>query len=175
MKLGESTLSECENKKERSTKKFWEDRLKEVGVHKSPYRETPEEKIDNFTKRFDKLIKEHTANKEVLEIGCGYGRNLSSFDLCTNYTGIDFIPDLIHEAICNIKDSKKFYVATMNLRDLKSNTFSHLFDVIVGVSVITSVEYEFPKVLKILKSVLKPEGYILWLEEEWYRIDWNTE
>ena len=179
--LGEETLSECKDKELRASQEFWQERVERVGTHKSPYLHTPPERIEVFTKRFESLIREHVANKDVLEIGCGYGRNIKAFSNCHQYVGIDFIPELIDEAKKNAIPSKvrhvggafypQFSFKCMNLRDLEPGM--HKFDIVVGVSVITSVEYEFPKVLDTLKAVLKPGGYILWLEEEWYRIDWK--
>jgi SAM-dependent methyltransferase len=172
--LGEKTLSECKDKKLRSSEEYWEDRVNDVGVVDSPYLKTPQQWIDKFTKRHKHEIIKHTVDRDVLEVGCGYGRNLEAFRFCKSYTGIDFVPALVERAASRISDldlDPQFGVICMNLRDIAD--YKYRFDVIVGVSVITSVEYEFSTVLNTLKSVLNPEGYILWLEEEWMRIDWS--
>jgi SAM-dependent methyltransferase len=171
--LGEKTLSECEDKEDRASIEYWEKRVKEEGTHGSIFLTTPSLVVDNFTERHKSILPSHVLNKSVLEIGCGYGRMLDSFVGCRSYIGIDFVAPLIDEAKELAKGNPKFKYECMSFRDLSPETFNYKFDIIVGIAVITSVEFEFPKVLKILKSVLKDDGYILWLEEEWYRIDFK--
>jgi ubiquinone/menaquinone biosynthesis C-methylase UbiE len=121
-------------------------------------------------------------DEDVLEIGCGYGRLLDIYaETCCSYVGVDFVPALVEEAqnrLDKILKHEEDYVGGLKMEvreaDLRNLPFEdETFTAIVGVTTITSVECNFPQVLDELKRVLKPKGFILWLEEEWMRIDYK--
>jgi ubiquinone/menaquinone biosynthesis C-methylase UbiE len=177
--LGAGTLSECADKVERSKKEFWEARVAKSGNHKSPFLDTAEERIKAFTENHIDLLYQMLDGLDVLEIGCGYGRLLDVFsEVCNNYMGVDFVSALVEEAQSRIQkgieDGKYDYNMEVREADFRDLPFEdESFDAVVGIATITSVEHNFPQVLEELKRVLKPHGFILWLEEEWLRIDYK--
>jgi ubiquinone/menaquinone biosynthesis C-methylase UbiE len=180
--LGTETLSECQDKEERSRKAFWEARVAKFGNHKSIFLDTAEERIKKFTENHIRLIYQMLEDEDVLEIGCGYGRLLDIYaETCCSYVGVDFVPALVEEAqnrLDKILKHEEDYVGGLKMEvreaDLRNLPFEdETFTAIVGVTTITSVECNFPQVLDELKRVLKPKGFILWLEEEWMRIDYK--
>jgi SAM-dependent methyltransferase len=183
--LGEGTLSECADKKVRSGQSFWAERVAEVGNHKSPFLDTPQEKIDTFTELHNEWIRAYCtrsdmvvgSGKDVLEICCGYGRNMMAFRDVKSYIGIDFVPELIEEAKQRASDENlyefHFDFRVMSVRDIPKE-WNEKFDLVVAVAAVTSLEHEWAKVLASLKATLKKPGQpILWLEEEWMRMDFK--
>ena len=181
-------LSEAIEKGIRGRYDFWERRINEEGIFGSVYLNTPGERIYKFTEGHKELISRMVKDKDVLEIGCGYGRVLTHFRECKSYIGIDFMPNYIDEAKLRLEALQKYDPGTYNkfsvemfdARELKEDTFPHKFDIVVGITVISSLEDAFYELVSKLEKVIRPNSYFVWLEEAWFRIDyvdhnWNLD
>jgi SAM-dependent methyltransferase len=181
-------LSEAVDKGFRGRKDYWEERVQMAGIHKSVFLETPPSRIYKFDTGHKYLLSLMSKNKHVLELGCGPGRQLSAFELCSSYIGIDFIDHYVKEAnlrldalrVHNPKTYNKYKVELGDARSLKLESFPHKFDLIVGITTISSLEDNFYSILESLKELANPGGYFVWLEEAWMRIDyidydWNLD
>lgn len=201
------TLTPIKDKHERASAEFWEDRVKRLGNHKSPFLDMPQEEIDAFTARHRQWIEPWTAGKRVLEIGCGYGRSMYMFRNAETYVGIDCVESLIEEAKEKFKevfggrvdhnkrarkedryDDQLPWPGYVFKRDLREDGFGGLpmyindwsplgfhpkFDICVAVAVISSVEPYFHDLRRRIFESLEPGGVILWLEEDYTRIDYK--
>lgn len=170
------TLTEIEDKEIRTSAEYWVDRVKEAGNHKSPFLDTPQERIDAFTARHRQWVEPWVAGRDVLEIGCGYGRTMEMFRNAKSYIGVDCVPSLIEEARKNFGvvfgESGEGGVFWADLKDGKElETFT--FDICVAIAVISSVEPFFRKLKGKISRMLRPGGVILWLEEDYTRIDYK--
>ncbi len=170
------TLTEIEDKETRSTVGFWETRVSEVGNHLSPFLNKPQEEIDAFTARHKLWVEPWVKGKKVLEIGCGYGRNMDMFKEASFYLGTDCVKSLVSEA--KEKYRKVFPkmvsgggVIEMDLR--KDEFLGYSFDICVAIAVVSSVEPYFHDLRRKIKEVLVPGGVILWLEEDYTRVDYK--
>ncbi len=174
------TLTEIEDKETRSTVGFWEIRVAEMGNHKSPFLDKPQEEIDAFTARHRQWVEPWVKGKDVLEIGCGYGRTMDMFTKVRTYVGIECVPELIKEAKKRYKElllENKYYQGGVYQADLRTVDFrlgGHFeFDICVAIAIISSVEPYFHDLRKRVLEVLRPGGVILWLEEDYTRVDYK--
>lgn len=175
-KMIDPTLTEIEDKETRASSGFWSIRVAEVGNHKSPFLNKPQEEIDAFTDRHRQWVEPWVAGKDVLEIGCGYGRTMDMFKDAKSYIGVDCVPELIEEARKNfdvvfgeVGLGGVFHSDLRNTKELEPYTF----DICVAIAVISSVEPYFHELRKRIKNVLRPGGVILWLEEDYTRVDYK--
>lgn len=170
------TLTEIEKKEVRASVEYWKERVNAVGNHKSPFLDTPQEEIDAFTARHRQWVESWVAGRDVLEIGCGYGRTMDMFRHAKTYMGLECVPSLIEEA--KKRYDKIFPVWEIQggiaISDLKIEKFDGFtFDICVAIAVISSVEPFFHDLRRRIKNVLRPGGVILWLEEDYIRIDYK--
>jgi len=171
------TLTEIEDKETRSTVGFWEIRVAEMGNHKSPFMNKPQEEIDAFTEQHRQWVEPWTVGQRVLEIGCGYGRNMDMFRNASFYVGVDCVKSLVSEAKENYR---RVFPAPypsgggIYLADLRNDPFlGWTFDICVAIALISSVEPYFHELRRKVKEVLRPGGVILWLEEDYTRVDYK--
>ena len=168
------TLTEIEDKHERCGVEYWEKRVAAVGNHRSPFLDKPQEEIDVFTNRHRELVKFWTLGKGVLEIGCGYGRNMDMFRGSKWYAGMECCHSLIEEARVNftrVFPGKGLGVFHGDLQTFDFTGYEN--DICVAIAVISSVEPFFHDLRKRILDILNPEGIILWLEEDYTRIDYK--
>lgn len=177
------TLTEIEDKETRSSTKYWNDRVAQAGNHKSPFLDKPQEEIDAFTARHRKWVEPWVKGKGVLEIGCGYGRTMDMFAGARSYVGIDCVSALVEEAREKIKEvfpkhyprmshARHAVVLQEDLSDF-SWVWSGKKDICVAISVISSVEPFFHDLRRKILNALRPSGVILWLEEDYTRVDYK--
>ena len=168
------TITEIEDKHTRSTVEYWRQRVKEVGNHRSPFLDKPEEEIAAFTERHRGWVIPWVLNKDVCEMGCGYGRNMDMFTGAKTYMGFECVTELLDEAAINLKRVFKGSPrASLHLVDLRDYAFSVEFDICVAIAVVSSVEPYFHNLRKRMLESLRSGGVILWLEEDYVRIDYN--
>ncbi len=174
------TLTDIKDKHERATAKYWVDRVSKLGNHKSPFLDMPQEEIDAFTVRHRQWIEPWVKGKDILEIGCGYGRTMDMFVGAHTYVGVECVPELIEEANKKYKElflSNRNYQRGVHQGDLSTLDFrlgGHFeFDICVAIAVISSVEPFFHDLKRRIGEVLRPGGVILWLEEDYHRIDFK--
>jgi glycosyltransferase involved in cell wall biosynthesis len=152
----------------RSTAEYWISRVQKHGPTASTFLTTPPEKIAEFTEHHMGVMRRYVKGS-VLETGCGWGRlSLPISRLATSYVGVDFVPALIAKAKESLPDLD-FRVASA--ADLPFEDGS--FDVVVAVTCVSSFAHIFDAVLAECRRVLKPSGVILFLEEDYARMDWK--
>ena len=172
------TLTDIKDKETRSKVGFWEIRVAEMGNHKSPFLNKPQEEIDAFTEQHRQWVEPWTIGQRVLEIGCGYGRNMDMFKEASYYVGIDCVKSLVSEAKENYRrvfpppHQSGSGIYTMDLRNDAFNWWAP-FDICVAIALISSVEPYFHELRRKVKEVLRPGGVILWLEEDYTRVDYK--
>lgn len=172
------TLTEIKDKETRATAEYWRDRVQKVGNHKSPFMDKPQEEIDAFTARHRQWVEPWVKGKKVLEIGCGYGRNMELFKGAEFYVGVDCVKSLVSEAKENYR---RVFPAPCQSGagvydiDLRNEAFYgwYPFDICVAVALISSVEPYFHDLRRKVKEILRPGGVILWLEEDYTRVDYK--
>lgn len=158
----------------RSTKEYWSKRVG-LGGPTGVYAWTDPDKVLAMTKRHLPFILDYCAAnqirppQEVVEIGCGYGRMAKLISgISKSYIGVDFVPQLIEEAQAQHPD------LTFVLADAKNTGLApESCDVIVAITCLSSFAFEFPKFVAEFKRILRPNGHILFLEEDFVRIDFN--
>lgn len=171
------TLTEIEDKETRSTVGFWEIRVAEMGNHKSPFLNKPQEEIDAFTERHRQWVEPWVKGQRVLELGCGYGRNMEMFKEAKLYHGVECVKSLVSESKENYRRvftppyPSGSGIFRMDLR--KDEFLGMTFDICVAIALISSVEPYFHELRRKVKEVLRPGGVILWLEEDYTRIDYK--
>lgn len=79
-------------------------------------------------------------NKEVLEVGCGYGEFSVLMPQCRNYTGIDIVPEFVEMANERTKWSQKW----MGFEVRKLETYNCHFDVVIAPMFLTGAFYPKP-------------------------------
>jgi len=172
------TLTSIEDKHERASAEYWNKRVQGVGNHKSPFLDMPQEEIDSFTARHRQWIEPWVKGKRVLEIGCGYGRNMEMFKGASFYVGIDCVKSLVSEAKENYR---RVFPApyqsgsgVYNI-DLRNKPFYGWapFDICVAIALISSTEPYFHDLKRKVMETLRPGGVILWLEENYTRVDYK--
>ena len=173
------TLTEIKDKETRSRKEYWVDRVQKVGNHKSPFMDKPQKEIDAFTARHRQWVEPWVAGREVLEIGCGYGRTMDMFRHAKRYIGVDCVPDLLDEARVKFVEVFKGEprggsgIMKVDLRGNYPLLSSYTFDVCVAIAIISSVEPYFHELKRNMLNLLRPGGVILWLEEDYTRVDYK--
>ena len=166
------TLTEIKDKETRASAEYWVDRVNKVGNHKSPFMDKPQEEIDFFTARHRKWVEPWVAGKGVLEIGCGYGRNMEMFRSAKWYNGLECSDALIEEARRNY--NMYFGGIGVFFGDLRTDDFKGFdFDICVAIAVISSTEPYFHDLKKRLLEAMNPGGVILWAEESYIRVDYK--
>lgn len=171
------TLTDIKDKHTRASAEFWEERVRTLGNHRSPFLDMPQEEIDRFTARHRNIVETYVEGQRVLELGCGYGRNMDMFREASFYVGVDCVKSLVSEAKSNyikvfpgpIRSGAGIY----NI-DLRTQPFDGwTFDICVAIALISSVEPYFHDLRRRAMEVLRPGGVILWLEEDYTRIDYK--
>lgn len=165
-------LTEADHLEERSTLDFWLRRVKEHGTTRSTFLSTPQTRIAEFTERHLQFIRQYATGKCVLDAGCGWGRMSKTIaSVSEAYIGVDFVPELIDKA------QESFPELQFALQDVsKGLSFpDECFDVVVAVTCLSSWAAVFPQILYELKRVVRRDGVILFLEENFVRIDWKLE
>ena len=170
------TLTDIKDKHERASAEYWVDRVSRLGNHKSPFLDMPQEEIDVFTARHRQWVEFWVKGKDVLEIGCGYGRTMDMFRSTKTYMGLECVPSLLEEARKRYDEVFSAFdvhggVAKSDLRIEKFDGFS--FDICVAIAVISSVEPFFHDLRRRVLNALRPGGVILWCEEDYHRIDFK--
>jgi len=175
------TLTDIKDKHERASAEYWCERVQKLGNHKSPFLDMPQEEIDVFTTRHRKWIEPWVKGKRVLEIGCGYGRTMDMFTEANSYVGVECVRALVEEARENynrlFNGHPTFYSGGIAVGDLRDFDFSGdaglSFDICVAIAIISSVEPYFHDLKRRIFESLDPSGAILWLEEDYHRIDFK--
>ena len=122
-------------------------------------------------RRADKIIKEMKlpqdlklrSNINILEIGCGTGElaNIIQSKTLCNVVGLDISVKFIEIAIQNYsKYNLKFIVNNLTNDDLEKESY----DYIVGNGILHHLYYNLETILPILKSLLKPNGKLIFWE-----------
>jgi SAM-dependent methyltransferase len=110
---------------------------------------------DLQSKEFIELFMKGLPGKEVLDVGCAYGRDSATF-LSNGFhvTGVDFSPVLIEEA------RKRVPGATFLVQDMRSLSFpSASFDGIWAAACILHLaKHEVPRVFSEFHQLLRPSG-----------------
>lgn len=170
------TLTDIKDKETRASKEYWVERVRKAGNHNSPFMYMPQKEIDAFTARHRQWVEPWVQGKAVLEIGCGYGRTMDMFKGAKSYIGVDCVPSLIEEARKNFDVvfgeagiGGVFWADLKNGKELETFTF----DICVAIAVISSVEPFFHDLKGKILRMLRPGGVILWLEEDYTRIDYK--
>ncbi len=171
------TLTDIKDKHTRASAEYWRDRVAQVGTHRSPFLDMPQKEIDAFTERHRQMVEPWVKGQRVLEIGCGYGRNMDMFKEAKLYVGIDCDKRLVSEAKANFRRVMPHPWASgsgIHNIDLRTEPFhGWTFDICVAIALISSVEPYFHELRGKVKEVLRPGGVILWLEEDYTRIDYK--
>jgi glycosyltransferase involved in cell wall biosynthesis len=167
--LPPSVWTEASGLEARSTFEFWSTRVKQHGAHASTFLTTPQARINEFTAEHMSILQEHARDKDVLEVGCGWGRMSWPISrLAKSYIGTDFIPELVDKARESLPDLE-FLVAHATSLPFQDGAF----DLVVAIACLSSFAAILNKVEAELKRVLRPGGRILFLEEDFARIDWK--
>lgn len=164
-----SVWTEADDLKARSTQEWWIKRVDEVGTSRSTFLSTPQARINEFTERHIEVLKQYLPGKDVLDVGCGWSR--MSFDIskmAKSYVGVDFVPALVEKAKESLPQLD-FRVADATKLPFADESF----DVITAITCLSSFAAILPEVLTELKRVLRPDGRILFLEQDYARIDWK--
>lgn len=162
-------LTQTDNLALRATREFWHQRVEANGPTKSAFLTTSQTRINEFTEKHVPILQHELSGKDVLEVGCGIGRmSWQIAQIAKTYIGTDFIQELIDTAQENLPSLSFNQASADNLPFTDES-----FDVVVGVAVLSSFAGNFTKILSELKRVLRPEGRILFLEEDFVRIDWK--
>lgn len=162
-------LTDCDHTDKLATKEGWEERIREHGTTHSTFLETPQVRINEFTEHHMNILKQFAVGKRVLDVGVGWGRiSQTVARMAGSYIGVDFMPTLIEKARESMP-GLDFRVA-----DAKALPFSdESFDVVIATTCLSSFATVFDETLKELKRVLRHDGFILFLEENFARIDWK--
>lgn len=163
-------LTGASNLKERSTEKFWTERVAQHGERASSFLTTPQTRINEFTDQHIQILKKYAGGADVLDVGCGWGRLAHPLSrLAKSYIGVDFMPALVAKAKESLPD------LDFRTADARHLPFEQQFDIVVASACLSSFAAIFDEVLAELKRVLRPNGFILFLEEDFARIDWKME
>ena len=94
--------------------------------------------------------------KTVLEIGCGYGRNLVLFNLKISLTGIDFSPSMLKHAKELCKGKKNIELIQMNIVNGLDKFKNNSFDVVFTDTVLAHIpDKDIAKVIGEIKRIAK--------------------
>lgn len=159
----------CDDREDRATQRWWEERVHAAGEVNSSFLNAPQSRILKFTRVHEEILKRTIKDKDVLDIGCGWGR-MSFFmsRLARSYVGVDFVKSLVDKAQAALPNLTFIWG---NARELPFGDGS--FDVVVAIAGMTSFDHDFDGALAEFKRVLRPDGRVLFLEEEWAREDWS--
>lgn len=171
-----SVWSESDHMKECSTFEYWNHRVAEYGTTRSTFLSTPQARINEFTLHHMQVLETYITEggsegepAEVLEVGCGWGRMASTIQrMARSYVGVDFVPALVDKARESMPDLD-FRVASAKALPFEDDSF----DVVVAIACLSSFGTILDEVLPEMKRVLRPHGRILFLEENFARIDWK--
>ena len=95
---------------ETQTLKFWQDRITKHSQDGPGHPDLGFDKVDPIHKKIITKFIDH--DNLVLDVGCGVGRIADWFDY---YTGVDFVPEFIYEAISSHFD-RTFVLADIKER-----------------------------------------------------------
>lgn len=156
---------------QRSTLQFWNERVKKHGTTASTFLTTPQIRINEFTERHTEILHDYARNRDVCEVGIGWGRmSLPIAKLSKSYVGVDFIPELVAKAKESMPDLDLRVASATKLPFAYES-----FDLIVAIACLSSFAAILPDVIAEMKRVLRPWGRILFLEEDFARVDWKME
>ncbi|MEM3561226.1 MAG: class I SAM-dependent methyltransferase [Nitrososphaerota archaeon] len=118
----------------------------------------------SIKEKYYSKLKDCCLNKDVLEIGCGTGKDsikISEYG-ANKVIGIDLSPQgiKIAKAESTIKKAKNVFFYVMNAENM--NFEDSCFDVIFGNSILHHLYLE--DALKEIKRILKPDGKIIFIE-----------
>lgn len=162
-------LTECANHAERSTQQWWESRVETVGAMRSTFLDQNPARTQEFTAIHEEILRGAVSGKDVLEAGSGWGR--ASFFIerhAKSYAGVDFVQALV--------DKAKESLPALDFRQADARRLpfpDEHFDVVVAIACLSSFDEIFEEVRREFKRVLRPDGRILFLEEEWARTEWK--
>jgi glycosyltransferase involved in cell wall biosynthesis len=155
----------------RSTSEFWTERIAAYGTTRSTFLQTPQARINEFTAQHMQVLKRYAVGKDVLDVGCGWGRMSQSVaQLAKSYIGVDFMPALIDKARESLPDLD-FRVASATALPFEDASF----DLVIAVTCLSSFAAIFNQVQKELGRVVRPGSYIIYLEEDFVRVGWKLE
>lgn len=103
------------------------------------------------------------ARGDVLEVGCGTGRNFTHYDYdkINKVVAIDSVPDMVAQALKKVSNPRKTSLYVMNAHTIQFP--SQTFDTVVDTFGLCS--YEDPvAVIKEMARVCKPEGTLIFIE-----------
>ncbi len=165
-------LTDCDDREERSTQKWWEERVAKEGVSRSIFKEEKQSRINEFTAIHEAIIRrEIMPSMAVLEVGCGWGRMAPVLSKCAaSYVGVDFVEQLLETARIALPKLDFRYADAGKLPFADES-----FDAVIGIACVSSFDARFDEVMKELKRVINPNGFVLLLEEEWSRREWKLE
>ncbi|MDO8538486.1 MAG: class I SAM-dependent methyltransferase [archaeon] len=94
--------------------------------------------------------------KKVLEVGCGYGRNLLLFNSKIEVTGIDFSPSMLKHAKAFCKGKKNIKLIQANVVEGLDSFKDNSFDVVFTDTVLAHIpDKDIAKVIDEIKRVAK--------------------
>jgi glycosyltransferase involved in cell wall biosynthesis len=167
--LPPSIWTEASELDKRSTFEFWDQRVREHGTTASTFLTTPQARVNEFTERHMEILHDYARNRDCCEVGCGWGRmSLPLAKLSKSYVGVDFIPELVEKAHESMPDLD-FRVAAATRLPFENDQF----DLVVVICCLSSFAAILNDVLTEMKRVLRPHGRILFLEEDFARVDWK--
>jgi ubiquinone/menaquinone biosynthesis C-methylase UbiE len=119
----------------------------------------PKPYIEWFEIERNYLSKLITQDANVLDVGCGDGRNIQDIvNISKNITGVDHNPDYIEIAKGNFKDKKVKFLSCEAI-DLPFD--SNNFDFVICMATFGNFQDQKIQALKEMKRVLRPEGRLI--------------
>ncbi len=165
-------LTDCDDRKERSTQKWWEERVAKEGVFHSIFKDQTQSRTNEFTAIHEMIIRQEIKPyMDVLEVGCGWGRNSHLISQCAkSYVGTDFVEKLLETARETLPklDFRYADAGALPFEDAQ-------FHAVVAVACVSSFDERFDAIMAEMLRVVKKGGFVLLLEEEWSRMQWKLE
>ncbi len=165
-------LTDCDDRKERSTQKWWEERVAKEGVFHSIFKDQTQSRTNEFTAIHETIIRQEIKPyMDVLEVGCGWGRMAPLISQCAkSYVGTDFVEQLLVTARETLP-KLDFRYADAGALPFEGGSF----DAVVAVACVSSFDERFDAIMQEMLRVVKKGGFVLLLEEEWSRMQWKLE